>query len=148
MENATFERGKRHAWAFPRETLKRAVFNLCVLNWAFLGLCCIFLFCQIFAVQFSLFDLLGRLQEFRVSLCQEQEVLLLLFCSISSTSLAQDKVILQLAFSATDNMYNMQLLSSKISAICEPCCLQFVSGVSLFRVFSNLWAPGCFYRHR
>jgi hypothetical protein len=62
--------------------------------------------------------------------------------------LAQDKVILQLAFSATDNMYNMQLLSSKISAICEPCCLQFVSGVSLFRVFSNLWAPGCFYRHR
>ncbi len=65
-------------------------------------------------------------------------MLLLPFCSISSTSFAHDKVLLQLAFSATDSTYNMQLLrkfrqsanpvvfslflgflSSGFSAICE-----------------------------
>lgn len=119
-------------------------------------------------------------------------MLLLLFCSISSTSFAHDKVLLQPAFSATDNTYtvickfflqkfrqsanpdvfslflgflssgfsaicelqlaftatdntcNMQLLSSKNSAICEPCCLQFVSAVSLSSLFSNLLFSVCF----
>jgi hypothetical protein len=51
---------------------------------------------------------------------------------------------LQLAFTATDNTYNMQLLSSKHSAICEPCCLQFVSAVSLLSLFSNLLLSVCF----
>jgi hypothetical protein len=51
---------------------------------------------------------------------------------------------LQLAFTATDNTCNVQLLSSKKSAICEPCCLQFVSAVSLLSLFSNLLFSVCF----
>jgi hypothetical protein len=38
----------------------------------------------------------------------------------------------------------MQLLSPEISAICEPCCLQFVSAVSLLSLFSNLLFSVCF----
>ncbi len=51
---------------------------------------------------------------------------------------------LQLAITTTDNTYNKQLLSSKNLAICEPCCLQFVSAVSLLSLFSNRLFSVCF----
>ncbi len=79
------------------------------------------------------------LQKFRQSANPVVFSLFLGFLSSGFSAICE----LQVAFTATDNTYNMQLLCSKNSAICEPCCLQFVSAVSLLSLFSNLLFSVC-----
>jgi uncharacterized membrane protein len=81
------------------------------------------------------------LQKFRQSANPVVFSLFLGFLSSGFSAICE----LQLAFAATDNTYNMQVLSSKNLAICEPCCLQFVTAVSLLSLFSNLLFSVCFY---